>query len=370
MAFSTNPQLGARSWKLVRGVDQSLPAECGADGQGSTCGPPDLLSVSCPSSAYCTAADSLGSRVRSTAPGTVAGWPRSGTTASGLVDGTVSCLDRYRCLTMCASGTGFFTSQCPGYPPGSGDIETLNNRTIGVTDHLVSPDPLTGLWCPSATLCFAADAPGALIASRDPANTTSSWATMISAPHVPDDPRTILAVACPDATTCLALDSTGTLHAGSPPPGYATIRARLRAAALAVTRGRARDRSVTVRAPGPGRLSIVFHRPGQRAVLARADATFPGPGPSRLTFRLTRAGRHVVAHAGSTVVTFAAAFARDHPPGVPAGHPVHLVARVRLAGPLTHACPDPARASSNRNARKRAENDRNAWKRAQIDRNA
>ncbi len=332
VAFSTRPRLGARSWKLVRGVDQSLPPECGADGQGSACGAPDLLSVSCPSTSYCTAADSLGSTVRSTAPGTVAGWPRSGTAATGLADGVVSCLDQDRCLTMCTAGSGSFTSQCPGYPTGTGDVETLNNRTIGITQHLVSPDPLVGLWCPSATLCFAADAPGALIASRDPANTTSSWGTMISAPHVPDDPRTILAVACPDATACLALDSTGTLHAGSPPPGYAAIRSRLHAAALAATRGRARDRAVLIRAPSAGRLSMVFHRPGQRVVLARGNATFHRPGPSRLTFRLTQSGRHVVAHARSTPVTFAAVFAPAHAAGVPAGHPVHLFGRVRLRG--------------------------------------
>ena len=332
VAFSRAPREGARSWRLVRGVDQSLPPECGTDGQGSACGAADLLSVSCPTASYCTASDSLGSRVRSTAPGTVAGWPRTGTTATGLVDGTLSCLDRYRCLTMCAAGSGFFTSQCPGTPTGTGDLETLSSAKIGVTHHLVSPDPLVGLWCPSATLCFAADAPGALIASRDPANLTSSWATVISAPHVPDDPRTILAVACPRQNMCLALDSTGTLHAGKPPPSFAAIRARLRAAAFAATRGRARDRSVTVHAPIAGRLTIVFHRPRQHRVLARGDATFRRAGPARLTFRLTRAGRRAVAHAGFTVVTFEAVFAAAHPAGVPAGHPVHLLARVRLRG--------------------------------------
>ena len=177
VAFSTTPRQGARSWKLVRGVDQALPPECGTDGPGSACGPPELLSVSCPSASYCAASDSLGSRVRSTAPGSVAGWPRSGTAPTGLAEGAVACLDRYRCLTMCASGAGFFSSQCPGYPPESGDIETLSSAKIAVTDHLVSPEPLTGLWCPTSSLCFAADAPGALIASRDPANTTSSWST-------------------------------------------------------------------------------------------------------------------------------------------------------------------------------------------------
>ena len=46
VAFSRAPREGARSWRLVRGVDQSLPPECGTDGQGSACGaagPPQRL---------------------------------------------------------------------------------------------------------------------------------------------------------------------------------------------------------------------------------------------------------------------------------------------------------------------------------------
>ncbi len=328
IAFSTNPRRGARSWTLVRGVDQSLPPECGADGPASACGPPDLLSVSCPSVSFCTASDSFGSRVRSTAPGTRAGWPRSGNAATGLVDGPISCLDRYRCLTVCAAGSGFFTSQCPGTAAGAGDIETLRSGKIGVSHHVVSPDEPVGLWCVSSSMCFAADAPGSLMGSRDPTNPAASWTTLIAAPHIRNDPRTIVGVACPGRSVCLALDSTGILDAGPAPPTYNTLRARLRAVAVAVTRGRVRTRTVTVRAPIAGRLSIVFHRPRQRTVLARASATFAQPGTAALRFTLTPAGHRAVAR--DPTVTFAAVFSPAHPEGVPPGRAVHILGRVRL----------------------------------------
>jgi hypothetical protein len=330
VAFSTAPREGSRSWRLVRGVDQSLGPECGTEGPGSVCGSADLVSVSCPSASFCSASDAFGSRIRSTAPGTIRGWSRSGNSATGLADGPISCLDSFHCLTTCTSGSGSFTSQCPGYPSDEGDLETLSNARIGITQHLVAPDPLTGLWCRAAQLCFAADAAGALVASPDPTNTTSSWLPVISAPHIPDDPRTVLAVACPSSTRCLALDSAGDVHAGAPPPGYVAIRAWLRRAALAVTRGRARRRTVTFRAPLPGELSIVFHRPRQRPILAVALGSIRRAGAARLTFAPSRAGRRTLAYASSTVVTFQATFAPAHLPGAPAGHPVRLLGRARL----------------------------------------
>jgi hypothetical protein len=153
---------------------------------------------------------------------------------------------------------------------------------------------------------------------------------VISAPHIPDDPRTVLAVACPSATRCLALDSAGDVHVGAPPPGYVAIRAWLHRVARTATRGRARRRTITLHAPLPGELSIIFHRPRQRPILAVVLASIRPPEAARVTFALSPAGRRALAHGRSTVVTFQATFAPAHLPGAPAGHPIRFLGRVRL----------------------------------------
>ena len=86
-------------------------------------------------------------------------------------------------------------------------------RRVGVD----SENPLTGLSCPSATLCVATDGSGDIVTSTNPEN-AGSW--QVAAVDTPDD--SIDQVSCPSAALCVAVDDSGDVLTSTNPAGGAS----------------------------------------------------------------------------------------------------------------------------------------------------
>ena len=306
VAFSDDPSAGGGSWTVVTGVDQSTAPECGKYGGDSGCYTPSLLSVSCPTRSLCEALDSSGGGVRSTDPGSVQGWPRSGEAAEGDYDGPVECPSDGLCLSQCAVGVGFAGAECPGNTYDAGDIlvsDPTGSRSSG--SETIAQSPLLGLWCASAARCFAADSTGDLLASTAPSNTSRPWLTVFATePPTALHPDPEVALACPSASLCLALDQNGNLLAGGPPPTGSQLRASLIAALRMPPRRLSirrllRDRGYweTFRALAPGRLTITWYHPGSRTGLAMKTAVFGAPATRKIKVIFTPSGRRFLATA-------------------------------------------------------------------------
>lgn len=71
---------------------------------------------------------------------------------------------------------------------------------------------LTGISCPSVTLCVAVDDAGNVVASRDPASGASSW-------HVAaiDNGQMLMGVSCASSSLCVAVDERGAAFTSSDP---------------------------------------------------------------------------------------------------------------------------------------------------------
>jgi hypothetical protein len=76
---------------------------------------------------------------------------------------------------------------------------------------------LTGISCPTSTLCVASDAGGGIVFSRDPSAGSAAWTRTVV------DPAgvALTAVSCASAGVCLAADATGNVFASTDPTSSA-----------------------------------------------------------------------------------------------------------------------------------------------------
>ena len=107
-------------------------------------------------------------------------------------------------------------SLCVGYGPaplvpGHGDVVTATDPTGGDaawTAASVGPDPLTGMSCPSSSLCVGVDVGGKVLTSTDPTGGSGAWSTLDVA-NADGFPTSFEDVSCPSVSLCVAVDFSG-----------------------------------------------------------------------------------------------------------------------------------------------------------------
>jgi len=127
----------------------------------------------------------------------------------------------------CAPGS----TLCVGGDYFDGDIAASANVTGGANEWITgnvdgrtvnsngqSESTITGVACPSTTLCVATDDSGHILASKHPAESTASWTKGLPAAsegHALNSPT------CPTTTLCVVADSNGTVLTSTNPGGGA-----------------------------------------------------------------------------------------------------------------------------------------------------
>jgi hypothetical protein len=262
---TTNPAGGPDAWTAVYLSDTSPTYECiHYGGLGGGCGQASLSDLSCPSAHLCFALDQAGNVIASTNPtGGAAGWSvvfaESSDSSSGLSQ--LACVsasfcygnDRWGDFVASAdparSGSWTATGVGPGDRPGwsypdpgfagivSGVSCPSSSLCVGRNGNgqlLATRDPTASapVWrvvldrgrisgvCASLAWCFAWDTRGNLFSSENPAAGADAWTRARS--RRTSSPTTF---SCPSASLCLEFDTNGTLRVGQPAPTRAKIRA-------------------------------------------------------------------------------------------------------------------------------------------------
>jgi hypothetical protein len=222
---SSNPAGGAGAWSRVQ-ADFFLGPGCGKDGPWDQCGN-SLTGLSCPSLSFCVVVDEWGNVTSSTTPASdsASAWTAgaNGGPPGGEYDG-VSCASNALCVAICR--VGGFSNECPGDRWDAGSVVVWNPTTYrafpphAVHGSTISTGPLTGVWCPSASSCFASDG-RRLLVSTNPGGDASAWTV---ADH---DAGSVSGLSCLPASLCVAVSIAGDVLVGSPPPTGAQIKALL-----------------------------------------------------------------------------------------------------------------------------------------------
>ncbi len=231
IATSTDPTAGAGAWSTA-----SLPAH-------------DLFGVSCPSVSLCVAVDDSGSVLTSTDPTGGAGtWSVADVEPDEFLGGvacpsTTLCVvddfDRGQILTSTnpTGGASAWTQQdvanvglnhasCPTESfcvlAGLGGIAASSDPTGGAgawtTAQPIGADGLTGISCPSTSLCVAVTNGGQVTTSTNPTGGSTDWTT--NTVDIPSCGRCL-------AERIYAHDDQGTRVVDSAPPGSGTSLANL-----------------------------------------------------------------------------------------------------------------------------------------------
>ncbi|MDQ2758999.1 MAG: hypothetical protein M3Y17_00795 [Actinomycetota bacterium] len=161
VATSTNPAGGSSTWKAYSVV---LP-----DDYYATSPPrPDFLdAVSCPSASLCVAVDNRGNVLASTDPtGGPGAWTKvfsSSVDAPNRFNGA-SCASATLCVAV--DDRGNVVSSTEPATAGTWTVAHADSRTDFIRGHQVS---LTGVSCPSVSLCVAVDSAGNVVTGTTPA---------------------------------------------------------------------------------------------------------------------------------------------------------------------------------------------------------
>jgi hypothetical protein len=203
---SSNPAGGARAWRLLHITDSFLTG------------------VSCPAASLCVAVGTGGQVVASRDPtGGPGTWRASQLTGvSGL--SAVSCPSVSLCVAVGGAGTVVSSTDPTGGASGWSTSRVATSAPSecgkgGPGEDCVAN--LTGVSCPSASLCVAVDSAdntvGDAISSRHPTAGPSAW----SAVKI-DDSNGLDGVSCPTVSSCVAVDFTGTVFTSRAPtlPGW------------------------------------------------------------------------------------------------------------------------------------------------------
>ena len=196
---------------LATGVDAANPPSWSAAAPAADSSR-DLVGVSCASTSFCAAIDSVGDVITSSAPTTPTSWAQD--TATGITH-TVTSIACPPGGTFCVAGESAGDIAWSTTPSGSWTQETVDS---GHTVESVS--------CPTTGLCVAVDNDGNAISSSAP--TTNGWT-----PASIDGGTTLDAISCPTAALCAAVDASGNvLTSTSPTSGQAWKSASLTDVAL------------------------------------------------------------------------------------------------------------------------------------------
>jgi hypothetical protein len=112
-------------------------------------------------------------------------------------------------------------SPCPAEGTGC-SVDSLQLNASGFTAWHATESvfyiPLTGISCPSTTVCVAVDAVGNVVTSTDPgAGEASAWTSATV-----DGSNPLTGVSCPTTTLCVAVDAAGNVVTSTDPTGGAS----------------------------------------------------------------------------------------------------------------------------------------------------
>lgn len=219
IAVSTNPGGGASTWTFRSGVDGTVGPECGKYGPDEGCSG-SLTSVDCASVSYCVALDTWGATLESSDPAASAtAWSGSNGAWGGGAGGgadidALACPSTGLCVGACQVGVGLNGAECPGSTYDDGDVvvwDRSHPAALPQAFTAVSSGQLSGVWCQSASLCFASDDAGQLFESTSPASPSATWSVDATAPAAADGYDPIDSVSCSSASTCVAIADDGTI---------------------------------------------------------------------------------------------------------------------------------------------------------------
>jgi hypothetical protein len=175
-----------------------------------------LLGLACPSTALCVGVNRSGDVLSSTNPfGRSPAWR----IAHVDVGNSVSCPSAALCVAVGADGS-VASSTHP--------TEGASAWTVGVVDDdSAQRIALEGVSCPSVALCVAVDSVGDAVTSTDPSAGSATWTVT----HVdnyecyhymggPSCQQELTGVACPSTSLCAAVDFSGNVLETTNPPSW------------------------------------------------------------------------------------------------------------------------------------------------------
>ncbi len=178
-----------------------------------------ITGLSCPSSSLCVGTDSAGEVISSTSPTSGSSWSAVG------VDSPFT--TPYLSGVSCVTGSGTVTVLCiaVGHKDTNNNVNLYfsTNPTGGTaawtTVNLGTSD-LTGVSCPSTSLCVAVDSTGQVIYSTNPTGTATAWTFSTVDPVVSGAATNVInAIACPSTALCVAVDDQGNVITSTNPAG-------------------------------------------------------------------------------------------------------------------------------------------------------
>lgn len=176
-----------------------------------------LTSVSCPSTALCVAVDDRGNVVESTDPGGSApAWVTINVDGANYLSG-VSCASASLCTAVDLAGNAVVSTNPTG-GPAAWQVFSLEGMlgALGSFPGRLTGAFLSGISCPSQSLCVAVDSSGDIVSSTDPAGGSSAWTAS------PADGAGLLgAVSCASLSLCAAVDEHGNILVSTSPAGGA-----------------------------------------------------------------------------------------------------------------------------------------------------
>jgi hypothetical protein len=162
--------------------------------------PPQLSGIACPSITLCVAADNEGDVMTTTEPtGGASAWTPSKVDGPTSDRSAVSCPSTALCVV--AHGDDILVSTDP-----TGGASAWTVTTVDVNG-------LSGVSCPTATLCVAVDRSGNVLTSTDPTGGAGVWTTTNVGSQL------FLGVSCPTTTLCVAVDFAGDIITSDNPTG-------------------------------------------------------------------------------------------------------------------------------------------------------
>jgi PASTA domain len=165
--------------------------------------------MTCPSTSLCVAGDDSGNVVTSTNPtGGAAAWKVTHLSSEPII--RVACASSSLCVAVAGHGDEVFTSTNP-----TGGAAAWS-ETDGLVDSSNGSDVLSGLSCPSTSLCVASDLDGSVLYSTNPTGGTGAW-TRVALNGAPN----LTGISCPSTSLCVAVTGLGQVITSTNPTGQA-----------------------------------------------------------------------------------------------------------------------------------------------------
>lgn len=207
VATSTNPSGGSTAWRVSHIDDTMVPCDAGA-GNPQFC-QAALGGVSCPTTRLCVATDDAGDIVTSSDPaGGAQAWTVTNLSRStpnpppvGSYD-PISCPSASLCVAVDDVHGGILTSTDPTARASAWHLTKLNDHS------------LDAISCASVEFCAVAGGTGTVFEATRPADGRRAWRKE-RIEHPGRGRHTILSgVSCPSTSLCLAVDHRGRLVVG------------------------------------------------------------------------------------------------------------------------------------------------------------